>query len=178
MTALAVRQLCFNIAGMKLHLLLVKSLIVAVILGAPGLSRAESEYGPKPTQPPSSPSEEPAKKPGDIPGLVIPRANGGFLGLELDPDSRTFKLSFYDEKKKPIAPDVATAVISWYYHNTGTEKLVYAFGPGGDGKSLASPRVVVPPLPLRATIFLFASANDSNPVESYLNQNLTSVAGN
>jgi hypothetical protein len=174
-TALAARPLCFKMAGMKIHALLVKSLLLAAFFSVIGPLLAQSSYGPQPALPAPDAAKTPAGAP-VIAGIVIPRTTAGFLGLEIDPESHTFRLSFYDDKKNPIAPDVATAIISWYFNNTGTEKLIYAFGPGADGKSLVSPRVVTPPLPLRATIFLFSSPADSNPVESYLSQNLTSLA--
>ncbi len=46
-----------------------------------------------------------------IPGLTIVRANGTFLGLQVV-DAR-FKLSFYDAKKKAVAPDVSRVAARW-----------------------------------------------------------------
>ena len=68
----------------------------------------------KPTVPPTKPVpkklevvvEEPK-----IPGTVIPRANGTFLGLEVV--GGNFKLSFYDKKKKTMAPDITRASARW-----------------------------------------------------------------
>jgi hypothetical protein len=175
MTALAAWRLWFTMAVMKPHVMFVKALLLAACFSVTGPLLAQDSYGPKPDQSAPDASNKPA---GDskIPGLVLSRSNGGFLGLEVDPNSNTFKLSFYDEKKKPVAPDVATATISWYFNNTGTERLLYGLDLGGDGKCLVSPRVIIRPLPLRARILLFSSASDSNPVDSYQNQNLTSLA--
>ena len=49
--------------------------------------------------------------PAKIPGMEISRGAKGFMGLELV--NGNFKLSFYDEKKKPIAPDVTRAALRW-----------------------------------------------------------------
>lgn len=46
-----------------------------------------------------------------IPGTIITRANGTFLGLEVV--GGNFKLSFYDAKKKPMAADVTRASARW-----------------------------------------------------------------
>ena len=55
-----------------------------------------------------------AKKPAPeltIRGTVITRADGTFLGLEAV--GGDFKLSFYDKKKKPLAPDASRATVRW-----------------------------------------------------------------
>lgn len=44
-------------------------------------------------------------------GAVITRADGTFLGLEVV--AGNFKLSFYDAKKKAIAPNVSQARATW-----------------------------------------------------------------
>jgi hypothetical protein len=46
-----------------------------------------------------------------IPGFTITRGNGTFLGLEVV--GGNFKLSFYNAKKKPMAPDVTRATARW-----------------------------------------------------------------
>ncbi len=44
-------------------------------------------------------------------GITLNRANGTFLGLEVV--GGNFKLTFYDEKKKPMAIDVDRATARW-----------------------------------------------------------------
>jgi hypothetical protein len=46
-----------------------------------------------------------------IPGTMVARANGTFLGLEVV--GGNFKLSFYDKKKKAMAPDVTRVSARW-----------------------------------------------------------------
>jgi hypothetical protein len=179
MTALAARRLETKLVGMKLRALFAKSLFLAAMLNVTGPLLAQGTPGSTSGQN----STNAAKTPADqaimtIPGMVLPRDNGGFLGLEIDSSTNTFKLSFYDKKKKPIAPDVATATIRWLYHDTGKEKLIYGLGPGADGKSLTSPRGVAPPLPHMAVLFLFTDATSDDPVEIYRNLDLTSLGTN
>jgi len=105
--------------------------------------------------------EEPPPK---IEGKEIARGEKGFLGLQVV--DGTFKLNFYDAKKKPIAPDVARAVLRWTpNYKPGTE--VYVLGPGGDGKSLTAPRVVRPPYQFKLFLSLFADGGE-NPSDSFV----------
>jgi hypothetical protein len=162
-TALAARRLWFKLAGMKLCALFVKSLFIAASLGAAGSLLAQGAYGAKPKQPSSDAAKNSADN-ATIPGVTIPRANGGFLGLEIDSNSN-FKLSFYGADKKPTAPDVASGSIQWRPINTGRQEFV-SLSPGGDGTSLTSPKVVRHPWTFKLSISLFVAGNN-NPVESY-----------
>ena len=174
-TALAARRFWFKIAGMKLRALLVKSLFLSVSLGVAGPLLAQNM--PTPSQPSSDTAKTPADAPATIPGLVISRPNGGFLGLEIDSSTNTFKLSFYDAKKKPIVADAGSAIIRWLYRDTGSEKFIYQLTPDSDGKALVSPRGVVPPLPHLAVLLLFPDTSSSDPIEpAYQPVDLTSLA--
>jgi hypothetical protein len=77
-----------------------------------------------------------------IPGLVIPRKNGGFLGLVLE--NSNFKLSFYDKDKKPIAADVARAAAHWKVQYSIYEERV-VLNPAPDGMALTSSKFIRPP---------------------------------
>jgi len=100
----------------------------------------------------------------EIPGVTIPRANGGFLGLEIDGNSN-FKLSFYNKDKAPATADLSFATIRW--HSSNTKKIEFvALNPGGDGKCLTSPKVIIRPWMFQLTILLFA-AGKNDPAESY-----------
>jgi hypothetical protein len=89
----------------------------------------------------SAAKEKKEEPPPKIEGITIPRGKG-FLGLQLV--EGTFKLSFYDEKKKPAAVDVARAALRWDPpYKRGREFVVLT--PGADGKSLSSPRIIRPP---------------------------------
>lgn len=87
--------------------------------------------------------DEPPPK---IEGMEIARGARGFLGLQVL-DGR-FVLSFYDAKKKPVAPDMTQAALRWDPKGTiGTERTMLTAG--GDGKSLTSAKVIRPPYMFR-----------------------------
>jgi hypothetical protein len=159
MTALAARRLEAKLTSMKLRALFAKSFFLAASLSITGLLLAQGTS--------ASNSSDATKKPAvkhEIPGVTIARANGGFLGLEIDSNSN-FKLSFYDKDKAPIATDLSLATIRW--HDSNTTKIEFvALNPGDDGKSLTSPRVIRRPWNFKLTILLFAAGNN-DPVESY-----------
>jgi hypothetical protein len=168
MTALAARKPGAKLTGMKLRALFAQSLFLVASLSLTGPLLAQDTSGYAPAQnSPDATTPPVAKGKHVISGVVLSRANGGFLGLEIDPGTNTLKISFYDKSKTPIAPDVASATLIWYFHDTGKQKLVYAFGPGADGKSFASPRAVEPPLPHRAVLYLFSDTTSGNPAEAY-----------
>jgi hypothetical protein len=106
--------------------------------------------------------EEPPAK---IEGIEIARGEKGFLGIEIV--NATFKLSFYDTKKKPIAPDVARATLRWDpKYKVGEERVV--LNPAE--KSLSSPRNIRPPYNFKLFITLFKEPTegaDPVAVENY-----------
>ncbi len=79
---------------------------------------------------------------GEILGIEIARANGRYLGLEIV--SGNFKLTFYNEKKKPEPVDVARATARWQAR-TKPFREFNVLNPSGDGHSLAGNRFVRPP---------------------------------
>lgn len=98
--------------------------------------------------------EEPPPK---IEGITIPRGKN-FLGIQIV--NSTFKLSFYDEKKKPIPADVSRAVLRWDpKYKVGKERLL--LGPGEDGKSLTSPKNIRPPYNFKLYITLLKDASEA-----------------
>jgi hypothetical protein len=150
---------------MKLRALFLKSLFAAASLGVMGSLHGQGYGSVNPnTKPPDAEKTPDNKAAANISGLVIPRANGGFLGLQLD-DNGNFKLSFYDAKKKPTAPDVASGTIRWT--PAGKKGILFVgLDQGSDGVSLASPKIVQKPWAFKLTLLLFAQGND-NPVETY-----------
>ena len=146
---------------MKTTAVLVKSLLVTAALGM--VVPVFAQYGPpaKATANPAAPTKEEDKE-GKIIGVAIDRANGGFLGLSIDGGG--FKLAFYDAKKKPVATDVASGVARWQpSYKKGNE--LAPLSPSGDGKSLASSKVVQPPHTFKVYLTLFNAAGDA--VENY-----------
>lgn len=104
---------------------------------------------------------EPAKKPeAQVKGIAIARPNGGFLGLELI--ESTYKLTFYNAQKLPVAPDVARALLRWSPKGKVTQER-YMLNPGEDGKSLSSGRPVRPPYAFKLYITLIKDATSENP---------------
>jgi hypothetical protein len=114
-------------------------------------------------------SEEKKKEEGEgkIEGIEIKRGKG-FMGIQVV--NGNFKLTFYDEKKKPtpIPAEVARAVLRW---NTGyqqkDERAI--LNPGEDGKSLTSTKTVKPPLNFKLHIVLQpAGAAEESASESFV----------
>lgn len=86
-----------------------------------------------------------------IEGIVVSRGERGFMGVELKGGS--FKITFYDTKKKPIAPDVVRAALRWdAKYKVGQERLV--LNPTGDGKSLSNPKTIRGPYNFKLYITL------------------------
>ena len=167
---------------MKLNAALTKSLLMAASIGmvVPLCAQtAETAPTPSPAKPPAktppAKSAKPAKPPvapapkeetpGEIilPGIVQPRASGGFLTVEVV-DGK-FKISFYDAKKKAMPADVARAAARWKSNRkSGDEHTI--LNPGGDGKALIGAAFVAPPYTFR--VFLTLLSEDGTAVESYV----------
>jgi len=89
---------------------------------------------------------------GKIDGLEIARGSG-FLGLQIV--NGTFKLSFYDAKKKPVAPDVASAAFRW---NVNYQKMPERTILSPSGTALVSDKTVKPPYSFKLFVTLFKQA--------------------
>ena len=102
---------------------------------APGSKEIAGKGGDKKDEPPPK-----------IEGMEIARGARGFLGLQIEEGK--FKLTFYDAKKKPVAPDMTQAALRWDPKGTiGTERTLLTAS--GDGKSLTSAKVIRPPYMFR-----------------------------
>jgi hypothetical protein len=110
---------------------------------------------------PKAPSDD--DKEGTIAGTAVPREKGGFIGVELK--DGTFRVTFYNEKKKPVPADKASAVLRWPVHyqpnNERTELL-----PTDDPAVLASDYPVKPPHTFKLHISLLSPSTAD--VESYV----------
>jgi hypothetical protein len=153
---------------MKLNAALMKTLLMAASIGvvvpvlADTSAKANASKGKtgsaKPAEEPKADEAEPV-----IPGTVINRKNGGFLGLTLEGGG--FKLSFYDGKKKPVAVDAARAALHWKpNYKVGEERDV--LNPSGDNLSLSSPRPVRPPYTFK--LFITLLSEDDKAIESFV----------
>ncbi len=98
---------------------------------------------------------------GKIEGIEIPRG-GGFLGIQLV--NGTFKLAFYNAKKKPVAPDVDRANLRW---TVKTESLPERVVLNADGAALTSPKIVKPPYTFNLSITLVKGEGDGASTENF-----------
>jgi hypothetical protein len=122
----------------------------------------------KPADPKAVPTAKPVEKKKEaepiIPGLTIPRGNGTFLGLEVA--GGNFKLSFYDKKKKPVAPDVSRATARWPNLKSVTGPNRTVLNPSG--KSLVGSKPVLAPYSFNVYISLMqGDGDDAKVVETY-----------
>lgn len=157
---------------MKKLLMVVGTGFIAASLFAaeptPALRAAETKpVTVKTTVPPTKPVpkklevvvEEPK-----IPGAVIPRANGTFLGLEVV--GGNFKLSFYDKKKKTMAPDITRATARWPNPRSPGDNRTILNPSGG---ALLGNKPVVPPLTFTVYVTLLQGEGDeAKAVESFV----------
>jgi len=101
---------------------------------------------------------------GTIPGITLTRAAGTYLGLEIV--SGNFKLSFYDDKKKPVPVDEAVARATARWDNkqkVGTDFTV--MNRTDEGKALVGVKFVRPPYNFIVFINLLNAAGEV--VENY-----------
>ena len=90
-------------------------------------------------------------EPPKIEGMEVARAGGGYLGVAIV--GGTFKISFYDAKRKPVQADVSRALLRWDpKYKQGAERVVLTLG--ADGKSLASAKTIRPPYAFKLFITL------------------------
>jgi hypothetical protein len=102
-----------------------------------------------------------------IDGMPISRAGGGYLGVKVE--NNVFKISFYNAEKKPVAPDVASAVLRWpVTYKKAHERAQLT--PGSDGKSLTSEKSVRAPFDFKLFITLLKTADtgEEKATETYV----------
>jgi hypothetical protein len=134
--------------------------VIALSVALPGIGfAAPAKSAPGKSAPKEAKEEE---KEGIIAGLTIPRTKGGFLGLAVDGGG--FKLSFYNEKKKPIAIDVAQATARFQPKKRPGQMHV-VLNPTGDSKALASQEFVPPPRVFKVFLTLLDASGQA--VENY-----------
>jgi len=115
-----------------------------------------------PANGPAKAEEEPK-----IAGQTIPRDSGGYLGLQLV--NNTFKLSFYNEKKKPVPADRAMGTARWLvkYNRAGEERAVLNLS--ADGLSLVADKNVRAPYSFKLYLSLYAEATpEAQAVENFI----------
>lgn len=154
---------------MKPHAAKSLLLAIAAVLALPLLAETPAKKG---NTPPRKPAEKAApaaaeeeQNPEDIklPGVVLNRPNGQYLTLEVI-DGK-FKLSFWNEKKKPVKADVSRAFAHWNPKTkAGEDRTV--LNPSDDGTSLRGTTFVRPPY--NYPIYLTLIPEEGESKESYV----------
>lgn len=95
-----------------------------------------------------------------IPGVVVARAKGGFLGITIE--NSTFRIAFYDAKKKPAAADVGRALLRWKasYQKADERSTLER---DGTGMLLAGGKAVRPPFAFKLYVTF---VKDALPAEA------------
>ena len=160
--------------AMKPNTSLLRTVLVAVLLGTAATLVAEQAHSGKPApkpapQPPVSKPAPAAPEPvqqedPNIEGIVMHRAKGGYLGLTLE--SSNFKLAFYDEKKQPVAADVTRATVRWVVHYTVFDEHAVLL-PTADVMVLTSDKFVRPPYKFKLYLTLIVEGS-AEPPENYV----------
>lgn len=130
------------------------------IVGGHSAALAQAGGGEAKKRAEAAKKSEPASKAEapKIDGMEVARAGGGFLGVQIV--GATFKISFYDAQKKPVAPDVARAALRWDpKYKVGKESVVLNLSE--DQKSLSSPRNIRPPYQFKLFITLLKETSAS-----------------
>ena len=131
-------------------------LIAIAVITAMGGVRAADNAGEEPTE------EQIKAAIAALEGVVLPRAAGGWVQITME-DSRLV-MHFYNEKAKPVAPDVDRAVVRVQAPARSPERVVLV--PMGDGMALRHG----PPLrgPYAYKLFIDCFRGDSQEaVESF-----------
>jgi len=133
--------------------------LVKIDLDAPATQTA-SKAAPKQDAKKKKADEPPAK----IEGVAVARGTG-FLGIQVV--GGHFKVSFYDAKKKPVPPDVASAILRWKV-NYSLDPEHTQLTPGGGPNSLTSEKVIRQPYAFKLTMLLFKGTGDSETPEAFM----------
>ncbi len=159
--SLAGRVRADTVYEMKALLILLSSFSAGLIMKSETLSMVRVVLAePAPTDSnknAASTKKADAKAPlaAKVEGVEVTRSGGGFLGVAIV--DGTFKIAFYDAKKKAIAADVPRALLRWNPKNqSGSERVV--LNRTEDGKALASPRNIRPPYLFKLYVTLLKSS--------------------
>jgi hypothetical protein len=148
---------------------------LAVLIAVTGLSAQTTPAAKSPeTKAPAPAAKAPAKKMDakaekqadepKIPGTSVARADGTYLGLEVV--GGNFKLTFYDKKKKAMAPNVTRATARWPNpRSPGDSRTVL----NPSGNALVGSKPVLPPFTFNVYITLLQGEGDAaKAVESFV----------
>lgn len=145
---------------MKLNAALAKTVLLAASMGMVVPILAQTSV--KPAGPRQNAKGEEEEKEGEVKGIALQRPDGRWLGLTMD--GLNLRLTFYNQKKNPVAPDVVRATARWNRPTVATPDRA-VLNPNGDGVSLVGNRVVRKPW---AFLVYLALVNERDEVvESY-----------
>lgn len=117
-----------------------RSLVLLAVFSASALAQT-TPTAPAKAKPETAKTAKKEEAP-KIEGIVLTRANGGFLGLKLE--GGTFKLSFYDKDRKALPADYPRALARWNpNYKAGSERVM--LNQAADGNSLVGNKPVRPP---------------------------------
>ena len=141
---------------MKFNAALAKSVLMAASIGlvVPVLAQA-------PARAPGAKQRPAEEEEGVIEGVSIQRPDGRWLGLAMAGTS--FKLSFYDDKKMPIAADRPNGTLRWIPAGRTPERGVLVLS--SDGLSLVGNRPVKRPWVFK--VFLTLLDDTGQAAETY-----------
>ncbi len=145
---------------MKLNAALAKSVLLAASIGMVVPVLAQVPVRANPPRPFAAGGEE--EEEGEVKGIALARPDGTWLGLTMD--GLNLRLTFYNAKKNPTAPDIARATARWNRPTVATPERA-VLNPSGDGFSLTGNRVVRKPWTF--VVFLSLVDDKDEVVESY-----------
>lgn len=128
---------------------------------------AQKPAAPAAAKPAPATTSTAAQPPPKIDGMEVSRGEKGYLGVKIE--DHTFKITFYDQDKKPIPADVSAIALRWpvqYQPNPERDYLT----PTADGMALTSSKVVRPPYHFRLFMTLLKGTTpaDETVVESFV----------
>lgn len=147
---------------MKLNAALAKTLLMAASIGMVVPIAAQTTARPAKPNAANAKAGIEEEEEGKIEGLAIARPDGRWLGLTMD--GLRFKLTFYDQKKKPEPVDAVRATARWRPPTRNQEFIV--LNPGGDGTALFSTRPIDKPWNFRIYFTLIGA--DDQVLESHV----------
>jgi hypothetical protein len=151
------------LGGMKKFVALLGALAVAALLTGQTTSTPAAQNPPAKPAAPAKPVEKEEPK---IPGIVLQRPGGAGNQLGLTISNGTFKLSFYDKKRKPIAADVTRARANWQSKVRALPDQTMLNVLDG-GKALGGGKPVRPPYAFVLHLSLLSSDDSGKEVEHY-----------
>lgn len=138
---------------MRFSLLLLGSLALA---GAYPLLSAATDAAPAAAGANASAEKEEPK----IDGIAIARAQGGYIGVTIE--GVRMRVTFYDEKKKKVAPDVARIMARWDPPRIASGFRTCVLLPDGP-HSLLSPDHFRPPYTYQVFMTLIKAEGEEQP---------------